>query len=67
MLRSIIVHLKEIYNFDFDHCLIKRTAFVLIVKNVIKNQKFNFPDKLCDIRKKCLKNCSFQKDLQILF
>ena len=50
---SKIVHLKEIYNFDFDHFLIKRAVFVLIVKNVIKNQKFNFPDKLCDIQKKC--------------
>ena len=48
-----IVHLKEIYNFDFDHFLIKRTVFVLIVKNVIKNQKFNFADKLCVIRNKC--------------
>ena len=53
MLRSKIVHLKKIYNFDFDHFLIKRTVFVLIVKNVIKNQKSNFPDKLCDIQKKC--------------
>ena len=53
MLNSKIVHLKEIYNFGFDHFFIKRTAFVLIVKNVIKNQKFNFPDKLCDIRNKC--------------
>ena len=53
MLTSKIVHLKEIYNLDFDHFLIKRTIFVLIVKNVIKNQKFNFPDKLCDIRNKC--------------
>ena len=53
MLRSKIVHLKKIYNFDFDHFLIKLTVFVLIVKNVIKNKKFNFPDKLCDIRNKC--------------
>ena len=53
MLRSKIVHLKKIYNFDFDHFLIKRAVFVLIVKNVIKNQKLNFPDKLCDIRNKC--------------
>ena len=53
MLRSKIVHLKKIYNFDFDHFLIKRTVFVLSVKNVIKNQRFNFPDKLCDIRNKC--------------
>ena len=48
MLRSKIVHLKKIYNFDFDHFV-----FVLIVKNVIKNKKFNFPEKLCDIRNKC--------------
>ena len=53
MLRNKIVHLKKIYNFDFGHFLIKRTVFVLIVKNVIKNQKFNFPDKLCDIQNKC--------------
>ena len=53
MLTGKIVHLKEIYNFRFDHFLIKRTDFVLIVKNVIKNQKFNFPDKLCDIQNKC--------------
>ena len=53
ILRSKIVHLKKIYNFDFDHFLIKRTIFVLIVKNVIKNQKLNFSDKLCDIQKKC--------------
>ena len=45
MLTSEIVHLQKIYNFDFDHFLIKRTVFVLIVKNVITNQKFNFPDK----------------------
>ena len=36
-LKSEIVHLKEIYNFDFDNFLTKRTVFVLIVKNVIKN------------------------------
>ena len=39
MLRSKIVHLKEIYNFYFDHFLIKRTVFVLIVKSVIINIK----------------------------
>ena len=53
MLESKIVHLKEIYNFDFDHFLIECTVFVLNVKNVIKNQIFNFPDKLCDIQEKC--------------
>ena len=65
MLRSKIVHLKEIYNCDFDHFLIKRTVFVLSVKNVIKNQKFNFPDKLCDIQKNVKEqNCSLQKDTE---
>ena len=42
MLRSKIVHLKKIYNFDTDYFLIKRIVFVLIVKNVIKNKKFHF-------------------------
>ena len=66
--KSKIVHLKEIYNFDFDHFLVKCTVFVLIVKNVIKNQKLNFSDKLCDIKKNVKEqNCSFQKDVQILF
>ena len=51
MLQSKIAHLKEIYNFDFGHFLIKRTVFVLIVKNVIKNEKFNFPDKLRHTKK----------------
>ena len=55
MLRSKIVHLKEIYNFDLDHFLIKRTVFILIMKNVIKNKKLNFSDKLCDIQKKILR------------
>ena len=49
MLSSKIVYLKEIYNFGFDQFLMKRPVFVFIVKNVIKNQKFNFPDKLSDI------------------
>ena len=51
MLTIKIVFLKKIYKFDFDHFLIKRTVFVLIVKNVIKNQKFNFPDKLKHTKK----------------
>ena len=45
-----IVQFKKIYKFYFDHFLIKHTVFVLIEKNVIKNQKLNFPVKLCDIR-----------------
>ena len=62
MLESKIVHLKEIYNFDFNNFLIKRTVFVLIVKKVIKNQKINFPDKLYDILNKCLKIYKFYFD-----
>ena len=46
MLKSKIVHLKETYKFLFDHFLIKRTVFILIVKSVIRNQKFNFLAKL---------------------
>ena len=53
MLRSKIVYLKKIYNFDLDHFFIKHTVFVLILKNIVKNQKFNFPEKLCNIRNKC--------------
>ena len=67
MLRNKIVRFKQIYKFNFDHFLIKQTVFVLIEENVIKNQKFNFPDKLCDIQKNVMKqNCLFQKDLRIL-
>ena len=36
MLNSKSVRLKKIYNFYFDHFLIKCTVFVLNVKNVIK-------------------------------
>ena len=68
ILRNKIVRFKKIYKFYFDHFLIKCTVFVLIVKNVIKNQKFNFSDKLCDIQQNIKRqNCLFQKDLQILF
>ena len=48
--KSKIVYLKETYKFYFDNFLIKRTIFVLIVKNVIKNQNFNFAAKQCKIQ-----------------
>ena len=35
ILQSKIVYLKETYKSYFDHFLIKRTIFVLIVKNVL--------------------------------
>ena len=50
MLESKIVHLKETYKFCFDHFLIIRTIFVLIVKNVIKNVNFKFAAKQCKIQ-----------------
>ena len=68
MLRSKIDHLKEIYNFDFDHFLIKRTVFVLIMKNMllkIKNSIFRTNSATYEKNIK-EQNCSFQKDLQIL-
>ena len=50
ILQSKIVYLKETYKFYLDHFLIKRTIFVLIVKNVIKNRNFNFAAKQCKIQ-----------------
>ena len=51
VLQSKIVPLKQIYKFYFDHFLEKRTVFVLILKNIIKNQKFNFLAKLYGVWK----------------
>ena len=51
ILQNKIVHLKETYKFYFNHFMIKRTVFVLIVKNVIKNQNFNFAAKQWKTRK----------------
>ena len=42
MLRNKIIRFKKIYEFYFDHFLIKRTVFGLIIINTIKNQKLNF-------------------------
>ena len=42
MLRSKIVHLKENYNFDFDHFLIKHTVVVLIKKTLLKIKSCGF-------------------------
>ena len=46
MSKNKIVHLKKIYKIDSDHFLVKRTVFILFVKNLIKIQNFNFPVKL---------------------
>ena len=56
MLKSKIVHLKKIYNFDFDDFLIKRTVFVLIVQNVIKNKKIQFSVQTVRNTKQMLRN-----------
>ena len=42
MLKGKIVHLKKIYKFYFDHCLIKCTVFVSNEQNV----NLNFSDSL---------------------
>ena len=69
MLKSKIVHLKEIYNFYFDHFLLKRMVFDLSIKyGFYKIKKIHFPAKLCEIRKNVTKqNCSSQRNLQFLF
>ena len=55
MLKSKIVHLKKIYNFYFDHFLIKRRVFVLNVKNVIKS-KIQFSGQTLRHTKQMLRN-----------
>ena len=42
MLRSKIVHLKEIYKFGFDYFLEKRTVFILIKKTLLKIKSCGF-------------------------
>ena len=48
-----IVHLKNIYKFTPDYFLIGHVIFVLFVKNVIKNEKFDFHAKIYQIQKTC--------------
>ena len=48
-----IVYLKKIYKFTSEHFLIRHVVFILIVKNVIKNENFHFAPNLYRIRKKC--------------
>ena len=44
-----------IYKFtSSDYFLIGHVVYVLIVNNVIKNEKFYFASNLCEIRKKCI-------------
>ena len=45
-----IVQLEKIYELGSDHFLFGGVAFVSIVKNLVKIEKFNFPPNLCEIR-----------------
>ena len=51
--RSYIFCLLMIYKFTLKHFCVGHVVFVLIIKNVIKNEKFDFAPNLCEIRKKC--------------
>ena len=53
--QDIIVHLKKINKFTSDYFLIEHVVFVLIVKNVIKNENF-FLTKSMQHKKKILGN-----------
>ena len=69
MLRNKIVCFKKIYEFYFDHFLVKRTAFVLSIKNgFYKIKKLHILAKLCGIQTNVKKwNCLSQKNQQIVF
>ena len=54
-----VVYLKNIYKFTLEHFLIGHVVFVLIEKNVFKNEKFHFVPNPCGMRKKCLKTKLF--------
>ena len=45
-------HLKKMHKFIAEHFLFGYVVFFLIVKNVIKNEKFYFVPNLCELRKK---------------
>ena len=69
MLRTKIVCFKKTYEFYFYHFLVKRTVFVLSIKNgFYKIKKIHISAKLCGIQKNVEKwNCLSQKNLQIWF
>ena len=47
-----IVHLKKIYNFTQDNFLIRHLVFILIVKNLVKDEKFHIYTKSMRVAKK---------------
>ena len=52
MLKSKIIHLKQIYKFGFDHFLIKCTVFILIKKTSLKIKTVVPGQTMRKIRKK---------------
>ena len=48
-----ILHLKKLYKFTSDYFLTTHVLFVLIVENVMKDEKFHFGPNICVIRKIC--------------
>ena len=44
-----IVHLKKTHKFTSNYFFIGHIVFVLIVKNIIKNEKLHFTPNLCRI------------------
>ena len=63
MLRNKVAHLKEIYNFDFDHFFHKTHGFCFCLFYFILIRT-NSATYETNVKKQ---NYSFQKDLQILF
>ena len=66
------LHLKEICKFTLNYFFIEDVVLVLIVKNVMKNEKFYFASYLCEIRKKCQERKLFvskssENDLSTIF
>ena len=46
-----IVYLKKIYKFTANYFLMRHVVFILIMKNVIKNEKIRYTPNLCAIWK----------------
>ena len=50
MLRWKIICLNKVYKFSLGHFLTRCIFYVLILENTIRNQKFHFLTKICQIR-----------------
>ena len=51
-LRRKIICQSEVYKFSVGHFLTRCIFYVLVLKNTIKNQKFHFLTKICEIQNK---------------